>query len=66
MLMDTTGQKLFWSLESHIYKDSNCFILGYDITSRDSFNDIKYDYFFKIMDFVKNDELIYLVGNKIE
>ena len=62
----TAGQEKYRKLISHFCKDSNCFILGYDITSRDSFDDIKNDFYDIILKYVNNDELIYLVGNKID
>ena len=51
---------------TYFFKGSNCFILGYDITNKNSFDDIKNDFFNRVTKFVNNNELIYLVGNKID
>ena len=66
ILWDTVGQQQYKSLLFPFLKDSNCFILGYSITNKDSFYDIKNDLFNRVLKYVKNDELIYLVGNKID
>ena len=40
-LWDTSGQEKYRALTKIFIKDCHCIILGYDITSQDSFNDIK-------------------------
>ena len=62
-LWDTAGQERFRSLIPSYIRDSNVAIVVYDITSRDSFNDIQ-----KWLDYIREergkDVLIVMVGNK--
>lgn len=62
-LWDTAGQERFRSLIPSYIRDSNVAIVVYDITNRDSFNDVQ-----KWLDYIREergkDVLIILVGNK--
>ena len=46
-------------------KDSDCAILGYDITSKESFENVKNFWYQYSLDYA-NAKLTYLVGNKID
>lgn len=62
-LWDTAGQERFRSLIPSYIRDSNVAIVVYDITNRDSYNDVQ-----KWLDYIREergkDVLIILVGNK--
>lgn len=62
-LWDTAGQERFRSLIPSYIRDSNVAIVVYDITNRDSFNDVQ-----KWLDYIREergkDVLIIMVGNK--
>ena len=69
-IWDLAGQERFRSLFYSHYKGCHCFILGYDITDKDSFKDIKNTFYNLIFNNlgsnpIKN-PLIYLVANKID
>ena len=63
-LWDSCGQEKLRPLLK-FYKDSDYAILGYDITSKNSFDEIK-NYFYNEIKSLNKDALIYLVGNKID
>lgn len=62
-LWDTAGQERFRSLIPSYIRDSNVAIIVYDITNKESFNDVQ-----KWFDYIReergSDVLIVLVGNK--
>ena len=62
-LWDTVGQELFRPFCKHFIKVSHCIILGFDITNKHSFNEIKK---FHYNNYKEYDSLIYLVANKID
>ena len=47
-------------------KGSHYAVLGFDITSKDSFNEIKEYHYNLVKDMLNDDKLIYLVANKID
>ena len=64
-LWDTAGQERYRSLTKFFIKDVDCIMLGYDVTRRESFENIKYFWY----DYSKENsdtDLIYLLGNKID
>ena len=64
-LWDTEGQERYRSLIKIFIPDTNCIVLGFDITNKSSFDEIKEFY----LPYVKNNsniKLIYLIGNKID
>ena len=62
-LWDSPGQRLFHSTTKLLFKDTDCFIIGFDITMRSSFNEV--EYFYKLIkEQRENIPLLYLVGNK--
>ena len=66
-IWDTVGQERFRAINSTFVKGSDCIILGYDVTERYSFEEIrKYWYNFVMKNKDGNSPLIYLVGNKID
>ena len=66
-LWDTAGQERYHTISSTYVKGSHCIILGYDVTNRKSFEEIrKYWYNFVMKNKDGNSPLIYLVGNKID
>ena len=62
---DTPGQEKYKSLIKFFFKDADSIILGYDVTNRDSFDNIKTFWFDYVKDF-SNTNLLYLLGNKID
>ena len=66
-IWDTPGQEKFRTINSYYVKGSHCIILGYDVTYRQSFEEIrKYWYNFVMKNKDGDSPLIYLVGNKID
>jgi len=65
-LWDTCGQEKYRGLNQIFIKGSHCIILGYDITHRRSFEEIKNFHYIMVKDIVGDDSLIYLVANKID
>ena len=65
-VMDTAGQEKFNSISESYYKQADCCLLMYDITSMDSFERIK-DYYVKTIKMkCKSDIKIILLGNKTD
>ena len=62
-LLDTIGQETFRSLNKLCYKDSDCIVLGYDITCKSTFENIK-GYWISDVKSVCNPKLMYLIGCK--
>jgi small GTP-binding protein len=66
-IWDAAGQERFRAISSTFVKGSDCIILGYDVTDRQSFEEIrKYWYNFVMKNKDGNSPLMYLVGNKID
>ena len=64
-LCDTFGQEKLGYYTKLFFKDCDCIVLGYDITKKESFQNIK-DYWYEMCkEFTKTD-LIYLVANKTD
>ena len=53
-------------MEKIFLKDSHCIILGYDITDKKSFDEIKEYHYNKVKEILGDFPLIYLVANKID
>ena len=65
-IWDTAGQEKYRSLVKIFLKDSHCIILGYDITHKRSFDQIREYHYNKVKEIVGDFPLIYLVANKID
>ena len=67
-IWDTAGQARFRAIQKNYYRGCHCFVLGYDITKKNSFDEIKnefYNYIITEENPIKN-PLICLVANKID
>ena len=65
-LWDTAGQEKFRSLGMYFYKDSYIVILVYDITNRDSFEDLKNVWYNDLKKYGEQYTVLAVVGNKCE
>jgi small GTP-binding protein len=65
-IYDTGGQEKFNSINESYYKKANAVLLVYDITRRETFDEIKDYYCDKIKDICKKDIPIILLGNKTD
>jgi len=64
-LWDTAGQEKFKSLVPNYIRDAHCAVFVYDITRRDSFQNV--DGWLELFKNFKNDEAVMiLVGNKAD
>ena len=61
-LWDNPGQDKYINLSKIPKLESDCFVIGFDITSRYSFNEI--NYWYQIAKECSNTNLMYLIGNK--
>ena len=66
ILWDTIGQEKYRAMTNLFLKDSHCVILGYDITNKNSFDEIKNYHYNNIKEKLGDAPLIYLVANKID
>ena len=64
-LTDTTGQQSLRSVTNFYIKGSNCAVLGYDITNKESFEELK-QYWLPTVKEQIDSNLIYLLGNKCD
>ena len=64
-LWDTIGQEKIRLITKLFLKNSDCVVLGYEVTNKRSFEEIKNYWYPLIKDWLECD-LIYLVGNKID
>ncbi len=65
-LWDTPGQELYREIAKNFILNCHCVILGYDITSYDSFKQIKEYHYNNVKKILRYKPLIYLVANKID
>ena len=65
-IRDTAGQEQFRSLGINYYRDADCCLLVYDITSKRSFEEIKTFYIKEIKENCKKDIKVILLGNKTD
>ena len=65
-ILDTAGQERYNSLNESYYKQADCCLLVYDITSMDSFKSIKNYYIKKIKEKCNNGLKVILLGNKTD
>ena len=65
-LYDTCGQEKYKAINESYYKKAEAVLLVYDISQKDSFQEIKDYYCPKIKDFFKKNIPIILLGNKAD
>ena len=65
-IMDTGGQERFNAINEKFYKDADCCLLVYDITSETSFEKIKDYYIIKLKEKCKRLIKVLLLGNKTD
>jgi Ras-related protein Rab-18 len=65
-IWDTSGQEKFRSLSSSYYRGTEGIILVYDVTNRESFDNIKYWVNEINLHSTKDNNIILLIGNKID
>lgn len=65
-IMDTAGQERYDSINTNYYRNANCCLLVYDITSRKTFDKIKNYYVSQIKQYGNNIKKIILLGNKTD
>lgn len=63
-IWDTAGQEQYRSLGKHFYRDSFIVILVYDITNRESFEDLKNVWYNDLKKFGEKYTVLAIVGNK--
>ena len=63
-IWDTAGQEQYRSLGKHFYKDSFIVILVYDITNKDSFEDLKNIWYKDLKEYGEKYTVLAIVGNK--
>lgn len=65
-LWDTAGQERFRTLTSAYFRGAHAVILMYDVTSKDSFTELRY-WLEEVQTYHSRDDLVLmLVGNKID
>ena len=62
---DTSGNKMLGNLTKIFIQNTDCIVLGYDITKRETFDNIK-NYWYPTLTEKSGVDLIYLLGNKID
>lgn len=65
-IWDTAGQEKYRSLTKIFYKDATAAILVYDITRKDSFDEIKNYWYKQLLECAPSDIVIGLAGNKAD
>ena len=65
-IWDTAGQEKYRSLGKHFYKDSFIVILVYNITSRESFENLKNVWLEDVMNYGEKYKVLAVVGNKCD
>ena len=65
-IWDTAGQEQYRSLGQYFYKDSYIIILVYDITVRDSFEDLKNKWYSDVQRYGEKYIILGVVGNKCD
>ena len=63
-IWDTAGQEKYRALTKMFYKDSSIVIIVYDITRKESFDEIKNYWFKEVKENTNEDVIMALIGNK--
>ena len=66
LIYDTGGQEKFKSINSQYYRKANAILLLYDITKKDSFDEIKDYYSKEIRERCNKNIPVVLIGNKLD
>ena len=64
--MDTAGQERFKSINTSYYRKADCCLLVYDISERNTFDELKSYFIGKIKEKCKKDIQVILLGNKTD
>ena len=64
-IWDTAGKEIYRNLITFFYFNADCIVLGYDITKKESFENIK-SYWYPTSKKFSGLNLFYLIGNKID
>ncbi|KAL3081490.1 hypothetical protein niasHS_008092 [Heterodera schachtii] len=64
-IWDTAGQERFRSLTASYYRDADALLLVYDVTNRNSFDNIR-DWLAQVKEYAKDSVQLVLVGNKMD
>ena len=62
---DINGHEIFRNLTKKFLENSDCVVLGYDVTNINSFKNVQ-DFWYKFSKDNSGTNLIYLIGNKID
>ena len=65
-IWDTAGQERYRSINSIFYQDSYICILTYDITKKQSFEDLKNYWYNSVLEHSMENIIFHVVGNKID
>ena len=65
-MLDTAGQERFNSIFENYYRQADCCLLIYDITSKKSFEKVKNYFIGKIKEKCKKNTKVILLGNKTD
>ena len=65
-IWDTAGQEKYRALTKIFYQDSKIVILVYDITNKNSFNELKNYWYEKVKENSSNDVIFAIAGNKCD
>ena len=65
-IWDTAGQEKYKSLTKFFYKDAKVAILVYDITQKESYNNLKNYWYEQLKEFGSKDIVIGIAGNKCD
>ena len=65
-IWDTAGQEKFHSMGRHFYKNSHIIMIIYDITHKNTFEDIRTHWYKDILEHADKYKVIGLVGNKFD
>ena len=65
-LWDTAGQEKYRAIGRHFYKESYIVCLVYDITSKESFKNLKEIWYPELMEYGENLKIVALIGNKVD
>ena len=65
-LWDTAGQEKYRAIGRHFYKESYIVCLVYDITNKDSFENLKSIWYPELKEYGEEYKIIALIGNKLD